>query len=176
MADLWSYVWALDRGVRPSAFIAVWFRGGTKSTSCELAVAALAAMRKRRYALYVCATQDQADDHVANIATMFESPRFAVIYPKAASRKLSRYGHSRGWRRNRLRTASGFTIDAIGLDTAARGAKMEEDRPDVMILDDLDEENDDKRAVDKKIRALTRKLLPAGSDDLAVLEIGRAHV
>lgn len=171
MEAFWHHVWSIKKGARPKAFIACWFRGGTKSTSAELAVCALAAMRKRRYALYISATQEQADDHVANIAAMLESPRFAVFYPKVASRRLSKYGHSRGWRRNRLRTASGFTIDAIGLDTAARGVKMEEDRPDVMILDDIDEEHDDKRAVDKKVRSLTRKLLPAGSDDVAVLGI-----
>lgn len=171
MQEFWKHVWNIRKGIKPKAFLAVWFRGGAKSTSCELATVALAALRKRRYALYVCATQDQADDHVANIAAMFESPRFAVFYPKAASRRLSKYGHSRGWRRNRLRTGSGFTIDAIGLDTAARGVKMEEDRPDFMIFDDIDEEGDDKKAVEKKLKSITRKLLPAGSDDLCVLGI-----
>jgi hypothetical protein len=164
-------VWKIKQGKRPSAFIAIWARGWAKSTSAELATVALAARGERKYALYVCGSQDQADDHVANIASMLESPRFSVMYPRVASRRLTKYGHSRGWRRNRLRTASGFTIDAIGLDTAARGAKMDEDRPDLMILDDLDEEHDDRRSVDKKILSLTRKLLPAGSDDLAILGI-----
>lgn len=169
--EFWDHIWSLVPGIRPSAYIAIWARGWAKSTSAELATACLAAREVRKYALYVCGSQDQADDHVANIASMLESPRFGVMYPKAASRRLSKYGHSRGWRRNRLRTASGFTIDAIGLDTTARGVKMDEDRPDLMVLDDLDEEHDDRRAVEKKILSLTRKLLPAGSEDLAVIGI-----
>lgn len=128
-------------------------------------------MKKRRYALYVSGVQELADDHVANIAAMLESPRYGIFYPQAAARKLGKYGHSKGWRRNRLRTASGFTIDAIGLDTAARGIKMEEDRPDILILDDIDEEGDTKDQVEKKIKMLTRKLIPAGSKDLAIIAV-----
>lgn len=167
----WKHIWSLQPGKRPKAFIAIWSRGFAKSTSVELAIAAIAAMNKRRYCLYVSGTQDQADDHVSNVATILESPRFAIFYPKVAARMLSKYGHSKGWRRNRLRTNSGFTVDAIGLDTAARGVKMDEDRPDLIIFDDIDEEGDDKKAVEKKVKALTRKILPAGSDDCAVIGI-----
>jgi hypothetical protein len=169
MQKLWEWIWELTPDVRPRSEIAIWSRGATKSTTGEAGVAVTAARGARRYALYVCGTQDQADDHVANIATMLESPRFAIFYPQVAARRLSKYGHSRGWRRNRLRTASGFTIDAIGLDTAARGVKMDEARPDFMLFDDIDDEHDDKRAVEKKEKSLTRKLIPAGSDDLAIL-------
>jgi len=59
-----------------------------------------------------------------------------------SSRKLGKYGHSKGWRRERLRTASGLTIDALGLDTGTRGAKIENQRPDFIIFDDVDEKFD----------------------------------
>lgn len=130
---------------------------------------AIAARQARRYGIYVCETQEQADDHVQNVAAMLESTAFAGHYPASASRLLNKYGSSRGWRRNRLRTQGGFTLDAIGLDTAARGAKIDEDRPDLFVFDDLDGELDTLAAVEKKKTVVTKKLIPAGAVDLAVL-------
>lgn len=168
---LWDWVWDLRAGVRPRPFVAIWPRGGGKSTSAELAVVAMAARRVRRYGLYVCETQDQADDHVQNIAGLLESRQVELYYPRVAERAIGKYGNSKGWRRNRLRTASGLTVDAIGLDSAARGAKLDEHRPGFMVLDDLDGELDSAAITEKKILTLTRKLLPAGANDLAVLAV-----
>lgn len=167
----WDWVWAIEEGKRPPPFIAIWPRGGAKSTSAELALAALAARGVRKYALYICATQEQADDHVQNVAALLESEAFSEVYPSVASRLLGKYGNSRGWRRNRLRTASGFTLDALGLDTAARGVKLEEQRPDVEVVDDIDEAEDNPSTTAKKERALTRTLFPAGTNDVAILGI-----
>lgn len=162
--DLWQWVWALRPGIAPSPLIAVWPRGGGKSTSVELACVAMGMFHLRRYALYISSRQEQADDHVGNnIASMFETIN--------VDRLVGKYGSSRGWRHNRVRTMAGFTVDALGLDVAARGVKLEDARPDVLILDDLDEENDTERAILKKIRSLTRKLIPAGSGDLAVMGV-----
>lgn len=165
--ELWEWVWGLPVGGRPPPFVAIWPRGGGKSTTAELAVAAIAtkdAKPARPYALYVCATQEQADDHVSNIATLFE--RINV------DRALGKYGNSKGWRRNRLRTSGGFTLDALGLDTLrSRGAKVDEDRPGLIVFDDLDGENDTLATTQKKIRSITKKLLPAGASDLAVLAV-----
>jgi len=167
----WDWVWALQRGERPAPFVAIWPRGAGKSTNAELATVAIGARGIRRYAWYISATQEKADDHVQNIAAMLESAAVEHYYPAMAERLLSKYGTSRGWRRNRLRTASGFTVDALGLDSAARGAKLEEVRPDFMILDDIDSETDTPTAVEKRIKVITRKLLPAGAQDLAVLAV-----
>ena len=82
---------------------------------------------------------------------------------------MSKYGTSRGWRRNRLRTAGGFTIDAVGLDTAARGLKVEEQRPDLIFLDDIDGKHDTLATTAKKIATLTTSVLPAGSSNVAVI-------
>lgn len=167
----WEWVWALQRGARPRPFIAIWPRGGGKSTTAELACVALGVKRSRTYGLYISATQDQADGHVANVASLLESEVLAQHYPSLAHRLLGKYGHSRGWRRNRLRTREGLTIDAVGLDTAVRGVKIDADRPDFLILDDLDQDTDSAVTVAKKITALTRKILPAGSADVAILGV-----
>lgn len=171
-ARFWEWVWSIKKGVKPRPFVGIWPRGGAKSTSAELAVVTLAALRRRTYALYVSATQELADDHVASIGSLFEDSRvLEICYPDLAERMVGKFGSSKGWRRNRLRTASGFTLDAVGLDTAARGIKINDQRPNMMIFDDLDAEGDGPTATRKKLDSLSRKLLPAGSSDLAVLAI-----
>jgi hypothetical protein len=162
-AQFWEWVWSIRRGQRPPPFIGIWPRGGGKSTNAEMACVALGARRVRRYGLYICETQ------VQNVGALLESRQVESFYPDLASRLLGKYGSSKGWRRNRLRTAAGFTVDAIGLDTAARGIKLESDRPDFLVLDDIDGELDTDQTTKKKAKIVTKRLLPAGASDLAVL-------
>lgn len=169
--EFWTWLWSIEPEVRPDPYVAIWPRGGAKSTSAELAAAALGCRRKRTYGLYVCRTQSQADDHVGNVASILEGQGVATFYPLMAERLVGKYGSSKGWRRNRIRTASGFTIDAIGLDTAARGVKLDEQRPDFMVFDDLDHHDDSPQATKALIDTLTKALIPAGSSDLAIIAI-----
>lgn len=169
--ELWNWIESIEPLKRPLPFVAVWPRGGAKSTTAELGVVRLAAKRVRRYGWYVSSTQDKADQHVESIATLLES-RALEHYDKLLSKRaIGKYGHSKGWRRSRLRTASGFTIDALGLDTGARGAKVDQFRPDFIVLDDVDEEEDSPSTTMKKIRTISSTVLPAGSNDCAVLFI-----
>lgn len=167
----WRWVWAIEAGRGADPFVAIWPRGGAKSTSGELGVTAVGARGRRRYVLYVSETQDQADDHVGNIASMLESTRLAELYPAMGERLIGKFGNYKGWRRNRIRTATGFTVDAIGLDTAARGVKLEENRPDLIVLDDLDGALDSPGVIDRKVTGLTRTLLPARAEHAAVLAV-----
>ncbi len=167
--QFWDWAWNIDAGNAAPPFVAIWPRGFAKSTSTEVACAMTAARQTRRYGLYVCATQDRADDHVLNVAGLLESRAFSQHYSQASRRKIGKYGNSQGWRRNRLRTESGFTLDAIGLDTAARGAKIDEDRPDFIIFDDIDGLLDGPGVVDKKIKTITQSLLPSRAPYAAVL-------
>lgn len=169
--DFWQWVWAIRRGQRSDDYVAVWNRGGAKSASAEMATVALGARQARRYAWYVSATQDSADDHVLAISALLEADTVATFYPDLARRRLGKYGSARGWRGNRLSTDQPFTVDAIGLDKAVRGRRMVEDRPDLIILDDVDDALDGPATTAHKITAITKKILPAGSADLAVIAI-----
>lgn len=111
--------------------------------------------------LYVCATQEQGDLHVQAIANLLEE--------MGVERNLNKHGHSRGWRRNQLRTACGFNVAALGLDVAARGIKFDEFRPDLIVFDDVDSEEDTPKTVAKKIQRLTKKIIPAGAVNKAIL-------
>lgn len=167
--EFWRWAWQIDLGRQPvmggiprDGLIGVWPRGGAKSTTVEMATTSVAARGRRRYALYVCGTQNQADDHVATVGEMLTTARIAEDYPTVADRAMGAYG-PRAWRRNRLQTGNGFTIDALGLDTAMRGVKVGRVRPDLIVLDDLDDVNDSPYVTGNKRRIITRSLLPAGN-------------
>ena len=169
--EFWEWAWSVENGEAPRPFVGIWPRGGGKSTGAELAAAAFGLRGQRNYCLYVRDTQDRADDSVSNVGSLFETEGVARYYPEHADRDVNKYGASKGWRRNRLRTAGGYTVDALGLDVAGRGVKLEEHRPDVIIFDDIDGRHDSLKATEKKIATITDSLLPAGTDDTAVLAI-----
>ena len=169
--DLWEWGESVQLGISVDPFIGCWGRGGAKSTNAELLIARWGAKRTRRYGLYLCETQEQADDHVGNIAALLESSTVAHHHPHLADRMVGKFGQSKGWRRNRLRTSDGYTVDALGLDTAARGIKLEEMRPDFLVIDDVDGSEDSESVTAKKARTLTRKILPALTHDAAILFI-----
>jgi hypothetical protein len=160
---VWSWFAALRRNQACDALVETWPRGGGKSATAELGVAWLAERQTRRFVLYVCATQAQADAHVASIGAVMEN--------LGIRRAMSVYGHSKGWRREQLRTSSGFNVAAFGLDAGARGVKLDENRPDLICLDDVDARHDSEDTVKKKIETITQTLIPAGSTDCAVLFI-----
>jgi hypothetical protein len=172
-AELWQWLWSITLGHAPDpgAFIAIWPRGAGKSTNAEAACACLAARRQRRYGLYLSGTQEQADKHVQSVAAMLGAEGIEQHYPDIARREVNKYGHSQGWRRNRLHTASGFVLDALGLDVDSRGIKVRNQRPDFLIIDDVDSKHDTVAAVKKRIEILTSTIIPAGSRDLAILGI-----
>ena len=61
---------------------------------------------------------------------------------KVAEVAIDRNSRALGWNNTRLTSAAGFVIDAIGIDTQIRGAKIDEKRVDFVILDDIDDSAD----------------------------------
>lgn len=167
----WDHIWSIEAKKRPKPFVAIWPRGGGKSSSIEMAIVLLAARKARKYCLYVSGTQEQADDHVLSVGALIESEMVGLAFPDLGARSLGKYGNVRGWRRNRLITQSGFIVDALGLDTAARGLKIENQRPDLIVIDDIDSEADTPAITERKIKTITRSLLPAGAHDAAVVAV-----
>lgn len=169
--EFWEWLWAITLTSDPRPFVGIWPRGGAKSSSAELGAGALGLRGRRRYALYVRDTQDRADDSVSNVGALLESESVRRYHPAHADRLLSKYGHSQGWRRNRIRTAGGFTVDAMGLDVAARGAKLLEQRPDLIVFDDIDGRHDSAKQTEKKLATIKDSLLPAGTANCAIIAI-----
>jgi hypothetical protein len=169
--DFWTHINAIEFGIKPQAFFAIWPRGGGKTTNAESAAVYLGAKEKRKFCLYTRSTQDKANESVLNIAAMLESKKIAEYYPQLAERKLGKYGNVKGWRINTLRCANNFNVVALGYDAAVRGIKIEEFRPDVIFVDDIDDKDDTPEATQKKINTLIYDILPAGSSDVAVIGI-----
>jgi hypothetical protein len=167
--DFYEHISSFEEGVRSRPRVNLWPRDFAKSSCLEQSAAFLGASDRVNYCLYVCETQAQANNHVDQIKTHLVSEPFERFYPAHAERAMTEFGFSKGWNRQRARTAGGFTIDALGLDTAARGIKLDDVRPDLLILDDIDDELDTERASDKKIRRITRKVLPTGGGQASVL-------
>ena len=167
--ELFDWAWNVKQGVRANPFVAIWSRGFGKSTTAETVAVMLGAREQRKYLLYVSETQELADSHLLAIRSMIESPILASYYPTFAAPKISREGHAKGWRHNRLYCGNGFVIDAIGLDTAKRGSRIMDARPDFMIFDDIDAKGDSPALTQKKIDTITTSLLPAGSPDATAL-------
>lgn len=171
-AEFWDHVDSIEIGEPPTPFVACWPRGGGKSTGAEVAAVELGAHHRRRYCWYVRSTQDQADKSVENIQSLLETRRVADNYPLMHEAAMSRIGRPKAWRRNRLITASGYVVDGLGLDKAVRGVKTEEQRPDLIIFDDIDERHDTPKTTAKKIETLTQSIIPAGTlKDVAIIFI-----
>lgn len=167
--DIWDWAWEVryDEPQRP--FIGIWPRGGGKSASAHALVCSLGARRSVKYVLYVSASQDQADRHVGEIADMLNNEYLEEHDPLLTERKLNKYGQAVAWRRDRLATASGLTVDALGLDVSARGIKFEDRRPDLIIIDDIDKGDDTIVTTESKEQKLTRKILQTGTANTKVI-------
>lgn len=158
---LWDWFDALERGQKPRPRVEPWPRGGAKSTTGEMGVVRVGAKLSRRFALIICEGQKQATDHVKTIAGHFE--RLGV------GRAVNRYGSSKGWTENQLRTVHGFNVFGLGLDADLRGIRIDEFRPDLILFDDIDGRHDTEQTRKKKVAIITETILPAGSGDCAVL-------
>lgn len=169
--EFWQWLEGLKRDVKPLAFFAIWPRKGGKSTNAEAGAVYCGATDRRKFCLYVRSVQDKANESVQNIAALLENRTVEKYYPKLSERKLGKYGNSKGWRIDTLRCANGFNVVALGFDAAVRGIKIEEFRPDLIILDDIDDLKDSLDVTTKKIDILTKSILPAGSDDVAILGV-----
>lgn len=160
---LWGWFAGLMPGEKPRSRIELWARGGAKSSTAELGACHTGCRGARRFVLYVSGAQAQADKHVQAIGGLLEQ--------LGIDRAVNRYHHSKGWTQQILRAANGFNVVSLGLDAGVRGVKLDQYRPDLIILDDVDSRHDSAGVVAKKIETITESILPTGAPDYAVLFI-----
>lgn len=168
--EFWNWMWAInDKAPRP--MVMVLNRGGGKSTMAELSSVYVGAKNLRAYVWYIRSTQDRANDSVGNIQELLETYKIENYYPGLGDRMTGKFGQVRGWRRNFLRTNSGFTVEAVGLDTAVRGARVGEHRPDFIIFDDIDDTKDTPIITKRKEDIIKYAILPAAKYNAGVVAI-----
>lgn len=164
--EFWDYVWQLELGKHMDPVGLFLPRGQAKSTTAEMATVLLGATGKRKFAVYCCASQDRANEHLSdNIKAMLESPEIQQHFPEIGTPKVGIHGNQAAWRQTELICSNGFKIRALGFDGAMRGIKIEGERPDLIIFDDIDDVNDGIEMVLKRERVITKSIIPAKSVD-----------
>ncbi|MBF0444828.1 MAG: phage terminase large subunit [Magnetococcales bacterium] len=109
-------------------------RGEAKSTYLLIFVLWCIVRKKKKYILYIMDTWEQAASVVEAIKVELESnPQLASDFPEAC-------GVGSVWREGVIITRSGIKIHARGAGQKVRGLKHGPQRPDLVLLDDL--END----------------------------------
>ena len=169
--ELWEWVYSIEPNASSISFLQIVFRGGGKSANAELATAYLAGERIKKYGIYVCDTQAQADNHILTISQLFQSKGIIARYPRLGRVRVDDHQRSLGWNAKRISTEDGFTMDAIGLDRAYRGFKMEFQRPDWVVVDDIDNTSDSVNTVLKKEATLSRNIFSALSTTASILAV-----
>ncbi|MEO0868189.1 MAG: hypothetical protein AAFY17_07020, partial [Cyanobacteria bacterium J06642_11] len=87
----------------------------------------------------------------------------ALLEQMGVPRAVNRYQASIAWTAERLQTANGFGVLGVGLNSRVRGARMEQFRPDLIILDDVDGEHDSVKITQKKLATISKAILAAGA-------------
>lgn len=154
---VWDHVWSAtaDAAPVPPSIVLSVFRGGAKSSTAEAAVVALLASKRRKYCVYVSGTQNAADDHVGSLAGLaMGSSALGVWHPEMGSAYLDDKARQSRWNAKRVEFGNGAVVDAAGLDTKIRGKKTGEMRPDLIVLDDIDEPTDSARVTARKLARL----------------------
>jgi predicted phage terminase large subunit-like protein len=120
---------ALERG---SKLNVLGPRGGAKSTLATLAYPLRAALEAREpYIWIVSDTKHQAHAHLENLkAELIDNPLLARHYPHAA-------GRGPIWRAGAIVLRNGVTLEAFGAGQRLRGRRARQNRPTLIICDDL---------------------------------------
>ena len=175
--EFWDWYWRVAQKRRKGeplddeehAFLAIWMRGGGKSSNVEWAAIAEGALVGQGFVLYVSGTQALAEGHVQAIRERIESEDVARHYPHLANPQVGKHGNQYGWRQDFLRTAGGWAIRPLGLDVGVRGGRVGDLRPTLIVFDDVDDHTDSPLVVQKKLDTIARSIIPAGGRDTIIL-------
>jgi hypothetical protein len=164
--------WAWKKTPAPPAAMLIWNRGGAKSTSAEAFAVAGGARGWHKYVLYVCRTQEQADKHIRSINSMLLESNIGDYYPKMKEldfKTVSGRNKAESWTRQQLTTAHGFTAQGIGLLGSVRGIRIEQYRPDLIIISDIDNLNDSVGMSQTLLEAMTADVFGTIANNATVL-------
>jgi predicted phage terminase large subunit-like protein len=142
-------------------------RGFGKTTIVTLGVPAWAVCNElRKYIIIVSDASEQSDAQLENLKKEFEeNPRI-----------LEDFGELKGevWAVGHIITTNGVTIESLGAGKKIRGRKFRQNRPDLIIFDDI--ENEEEAASPKQREARKRwyygAAQRAGWEDTKTLTIG----
>ena len=144
-------------------------RGNAKSTWGTFGLPLwAAAFRKRKFALIVSETRGQAESFLSFIKLELETnERLQQDFPEL-------YGEGPVWRADQIITRNGVKIQAAGAQQKLRGLRHGNCRPDLVIVDDL--ENDESVESPEQRRKLEnwffKALMKIGQPDTVFIVVG----
>lgn len=124
---------------------------------------------------YVAAFSDSATQAEAHLATFKQelenNPLLQEDFPDLCAPKLRGRGTTAADRQSMYQSTSGFTFIARGVDSGVLGAKAGSDRPDLIILDDVEpgEANYSPKLAEKRLSTITKVILPLSETARVVL-------
>jgi len=163
--------WAsIEPGVAPDPLVAAWPRGAGKSSLTAACLALAICVKLRPFMLWLSDIEDQVADKVTSVGTLLQAKRLKLAFPQATARWVDpATGMQVDWRKGRIRTGNGCTLDAAGMDKALRGRLVLFDRPGLIVVDDYEDTTDTAYMRNKRQTQLTASILPMGAPDAAVL-------
>ena len=149
-----QHVWETAARYTPPPVAPVLFRGGAKSTLSRALALGLGLTGKRKFVLVVCATQDAANRAVTDMGALITED-VVDLYPWAASRTVaSKLLVQFGVRQSVINVGGRLTVLGVGLTGGTRGLLVNNQRPDAMLLDDLDDTGDSSAVIRRKRASL----------------------
>lgn len=149
--------------------VRAWARSLAKSARTRMEVCYLVMTKKKRTVILTSNSQDNAERLLAPFRAFFEFNE----------RLINDYGEQRtlgSWTENEFTTRTGASFRAVGAKQSPRGANNEEVRPDVLLIDDFDtdEECRNPEIVTQKWDWIEKALIPTRDicDPLLVIFCG----
>lgn len=174
----WEHFWQVVGKLKKGEFVSpeelvipiILGRGLGKSTMVEVAVLMRAAILNKGYCLYVCATDDQAREHIGNIKILIEHPdsRFPEFYPDLSNPQEKKLGGADTWNKDTFITKNGAIFRAKGLNSSMRGLRIGTLRPDQIVLDDIDDIKDSVAVAQSKLSIIKSSVLPVATDNTSI--------
>jgi hypothetical protein len=157
------------QGPRYYAYFPIWSRGHMKSTIARrLAVVdAIIALYYgvRSYCLYVGGTNDKTKAHAKSIDRLLKN--FVKIHAPSLATKMPASeddSRSMGWTGTFFYTAAGCVFHFGSLQSGLAGGNLDDVRPTMIILDDIDDRSLSIAQAESNFNLLTSEILPMGAD------------
>lgn len=160
-----------DRSNKLACVVA--FRGSAKSTLVTLSYSlwAVLGIQQKKFVLIVCQTQAQAKQHMTNLRRELEQNTLlrSDLGPFREDAGVGEWGMASLVFKN-----TGARIMVASLDQSIRGVRHREHRPDLIILDDIEDINSTKtlEGRNKNFDWFTREIIPLGDIGTRVILVG----
>lgn len=146
------------------------FRNSGKSTIMTLSnvLWSILGTPQKKFILIVSQTQDQAKQHFANLKRELETN-------KLLRQDLGPFEQDLGWNTGALIIPRyNAKIMAVSTDQSIRGLRYGEHRPDLLILDDIEDINSVKtrESRDKTYNWFNSEIIPIGSENTKIIIVG----